>query len=164
MAAGPRGSLFSHSPHRTRRHVMHYLPPRFLPSSHPYNSAATMGPANKIGPPMKSLALTLCLLAFSAPVWAVTPEAAWKADLADTNKAYTATPHAILKIQDAAYLGEGDRASLVGKPGMPGSYKWVSGARGDAVLVAAFTGGKPVITKNGNALGHALADVAVDKD
>lgn len=122
-----------------------------------------MGPT-KIGPPMKSLLLCMCLVAFSAPAWAATPEAAWRADLADTNKAYTATPHAILKIQDAAYLGEGNSASLVGKRGSPGSYKWVNGARTDAVLVAAFADGKPVITKSGKALANPLADVAVDKD
>ena len=123
-----------------------------------------MGPVHNIEPTMKSLFLALCLLTVSAPAWAATPEAAWKADLVDTNKAYTATPHAILKIQDAAYLGEGNSASLVGKRGVPGSYKWVNGARTDAVLVAAFTGGKPVITKSGNALANPLTDVAVDKD
>jgi len=119
---------------------------------------------HNIEPTMKSLFLALCLLTLSAPAWAATPKAAWKADLVDTNKAYTATPHAILKIQDAAYLGEGNSASLVGKRGVPGSFKWVNGARTDAVLVAAFTGGKPVITKSGNALANPLADVAVDKD
>src|ERR1700686_2507301 len=111
---------------------------------------------NKIELPMKSVAIALCLLAFSAPAWAITPEAAWKADLVDTNKAYAAKPHAILKIQDAAYLGEGSSASLVGKPGQPGSYKWVSGARADATLVAGFAGGKPVITKNGKTLANPL--------
>ena len=113
---------------------------------------------------MKTFALVLCLFAISAPALAVTPEAAWKADLADTNKAYAAKPHAILKIQDAAYLGEGNSASLVGEPGQPGSYKWVSGVQADAALVAGFAGGKPVITKNGKALGKPLAEVAVDKD
>lgn len=133
-------------------------------SSHRSNGAATMGPANMIGRSVKALVLACCLLAFSAPAWAITPEAAWKADLVDTNKAYAAKPHAILKIQDAAYLGEGNSASLVGKPGQPGSYKWVNGTRADAVLIAGFAGGKPVIAKYGKALANPLADVSVDKD
>jgi uncharacterized protein (DUF1684 family) len=106
----------------------------------------------------------LCLLAFSVPAWAVTPEAAGNADLAKTNKDHAATPHAIVKIQDAAYLGEGNSASLVGKREAPDSYKWMPGVRADAVLVAGFAGGKPVISKNGKPLANPLADVAVDKD
>jgi hypothetical protein len=106
----------------------------------------------------------LFLLSFPANALAVAPEAAWKADLADTNKAYSAAPHAILKIQDAAYLGEGARASLMGKHGVPGSYKWANGERAGAVLVAAFEGGKPVLSKDGKALAKPLAAVAIDKD
>jgi len=87
----------------------------------------------------------------------------WKADLADTNRAYSVTPHAILKIQDAAYLGEGNSATLVGKKGNPASYKWKSGTGGGS-LVATYKGGKLILTKNGKALGNAMADVPVDKD
>jgi hypothetical protein len=111
---------------------------------------------------MKTLAIAACLLV-AAPALARTPEAAWKADLVDTNKAYSVVPHAILKIQDAAYLGEGNSASLVGTRGVPGSYKWVSGDKPDAVLVAAFRDGKPVLEKNGSALAKPLADVVVDR-
>jgi uncharacterized protein (DUF1684 family) len=116
------------------------------------------------GATMRYLSIALFLLVFSSEAFAVAPEPAWRADLADTNKAYSATPHAILKIQDAAYLGEGESASLVGSRGAPGSYKWVSGTRANAVLVASFAHGKPVVTKDGKALANALADVAVDKD
>ena len=59
-----------------------------------------MNRTNKIGLLMKSLSLAACLLVVSLPALAVTPEAAWKADLADTNKDYTVVPHAILKIRD----------------------------------------------------------------
>lgn len=112
---------------------------------------------------MKFLVLALCLLAAAAPALARTPEAAWKADLVDTDKAYSVAPHAILKIQDAAYLGEGNSASLVGRRGDPGSYKWVSGDKPGAVLVAGFRGGKPVLEKDGKPLAKPLADVVVDK-
>ncbi|HEY3778755.1 MAG TPA: DUF1684 domain-containing protein [Rhizomicrobium sp.] len=113
---------------------------------------------------MKFLVLAACFVAAAAPALALSPEAAWKADLVDTNKAYSVTPHAILKIQDAAYLGEGNSASLVGTRGDPESYKWQPGEMPDAVLVAAFKGGKPALEKAGKPLAKPLADVAVDKD
>src|SRR5690348_7212180 len=53
-----------------------------------------------------------------------TPENAWKAGIADENKAYAKTPHAMLKIQDAAYLHEGETAVLMGRKGVPASYRW----------------------------------------
>jgi len=111
---------------------------------------------------MKFPLLAACLVTLASPALAVAPETAWKADLARTDKDYAVVPHAILKIQDAAYLGEGNSASLVGRRGVPGSYKWLPGKRADAVLVATFAGGKPVIEKAGKALANPLADVAVD--
>ena len=113
---------------------------------------------------MKSLALAAYLLAVSAPGVALAPEAAWKADIANTNKDYSVTPHAMLKIQDAAYLGEGNSASLMGRRGVPGSYKWMPGVQPGAVLVAAFSGGKPVLKKDGKPLANPLVDIVVDKD
>ncbi|HEX4157249.1 MAG TPA: DUF1684 domain-containing protein [Rhizomicrobium sp.] len=113
---------------------------------------------------MKSFALAAALVVVSAPVFALAPEAAWKANIADTNKAYTMGRHAILKIQDAAYLGEGNTASLVGQRGAPGSYKWVQGDRPGAALVAGFSRGKPVLKKDGKPLANPLADITVDKD
>jgi uncharacterized protein (DUF1684 family) len=111
---------------------------------------------------MKTVLLAASLAAFSAPALAIAPEEAWKADIAKTNKAYTVEHHAILKIQDAAYLGEGNTASLIGQHGAPGSYKWVQGEQPGAVLVAAYMGGKPVLKKDGKPLAKPLADVAVD--
>lgn len=114
---------------------------------------------------MKTLVLAASVLAAAAgPALALAPEAAWKADLLDTNNAYSVTPHAILKIQDAAYLGEGNSASLVGSKGVPGSYKWVPGEKAGAALVAAYKDGKPVLEKDGRPLAKPLADVVVDRD
>ncbi|HTW34540.1 MAG TPA: DUF1684 domain-containing protein [Rhizomicrobium sp.] len=95
---------------------------------------------------------------------AASPEAIWKAGLADTDRDYAVVPHAILKIQDAAYLGEGESATLMGKRGYPGSYKWVPGIRPGGALVAKYAGGKPVLERNGQALDNPLADVPIDKD
>ena len=113
---------------------------------------------------MKSHVLAACLVLLSVPALALAPEAAWKASIADTNKAYTMVPHAILKIQDAAYLGEGNSASLIGQRGDPGSYKWVQGEQPNAVLVAGFSDGKPVLKKDGKPLADPLADVKIDRD
>lgn len=99
-----------------------------------------------------------------SPALAATPEAAWKADLAETNKDFAVVPHAILKIQDAAYLGEGDSASLTGTRGLPGSYKWVAGRQSNAILVAEFAGGHAVVKMAGKAVANPLADIPVDKD
>jgi uncharacterized protein (DUF1684 family) len=113
---------------------------------------------------MKSVFVLASFLAVSLPALALTPEEAWKADLVETNKDYAVKPHAILKIQDAAYLGEGKSASLMGTRGVPGSYKWVSGRQANAALVAEFADGKPVIEKAGARIANPLADVQIDKD
>jgi uncharacterized protein (DUF1684 family) len=113
---------------------------------------------------MKFLLIAASLAAFLTPALAVAPEAAWTADIADTNKAYTETHHALLKIQDAAYLGEGNSASLRGQRGVPGSYKWIQGEQPGAALVAGFSGGKPVLKQDGKPLANALADITIDKD
>jgi uncharacterized protein (DUF1684 family) len=102
------------------------------------------------------------LLSTAAAALTLTPEQSWKADLVETNKAYTDTPHAILKIQDAAYLGEGNSATLVGKPGQPGSYKWKPGITMGAV-VATYKGGKLTLTKDGKPVANPMADLAIDK-
>jgi uncharacterized protein (DUF1684 family) len=115
---------------------------------------------------MKTSAIAITAVLFSTVAVAATktPEQMWKADLADTNLAYTTKPHAILKIQDAAYLGEGNSASLAGTKGKPGSYKWVSGAINNPVLVAKYSGGKLTITHGGKPVANAMADIQIDKD
>ena len=68
---------------------------------------------------------------------APSPEAAWKADIAAGNKHFSAEPHAILKIQDAAYLRDGDSSSLVGVKGKPESYRWVKGSSAKGAVLFA---------------------------
>jgi uncharacterized protein (DUF1684 family) len=111
-----------------------------------------------------TITITAILLSTAAIAATKTPEQTWKADLADTNLAYTTRPHAILKIQDAAYLGEGNRASLAGTKGKPGSYKWVSGAVANPVLVASYRDGKLAMTRGGKPVANAMADIPIDKD
>jgi hypothetical protein len=67
------------------------------------------------------LAVTAALTMLAAAPAPSTIEAEWKAGIADANKDWATIPHAILKIQDAAYLGEGQSATLVGTKGKPTS-------------------------------------------
>src|SRR5277367_3960609 len=95
----------------------------------------------------------LCSAAFAVP----SPLEAWKASLLDDNKDWAAKPHAILKIQDAAYLGEGESATLVGTKGKPESWHWVAGTTVAGALVASVKAGHPVVVKNGKT--YADADI-----
>jgi uncharacterized protein (DUF1684 family) len=114
---------------------------------------------------MKKLVALAATLLVSTAALAVklTPEAAWKADLVETNKHYSVVPHAILKIQDAAYLGEGNMASLIGTKGNPASYKWKTGRVAGAVAVALYAKGKPIISKEGKAVADPLVPIPIDK-
>jgi Protein of unknown function (DUF1684) len=68
---------------------------------------------------------------------APSPEAAWKADIVAGNKHFSDEPHAILKIQDAAYLRDGDSSSLVGIKGKPESYHWIKGSSAKGAVLFA---------------------------
>jgi hypothetical protein len=95
-----------------------------------------------------------------------TPEEIWKAGIADQNNAYSKTPHAMLKIQDSAYLHDGDRAVLQGVKGKPGSYHWSHDPHAGGVLTVALHGGKITATENGKALDPTLIgkSIPIDKD
>ncbi|HWY63067.1 MAG TPA: DUF1684 domain-containing protein [Rhizomicrobium sp.] len=97
---------------------------------------------------------------------ASSPQQAWKAAIADQNKDYAQIPHAMLKIQDSAYLGEGETAVLDGKPGQPGSWRWHNDGKGEGALRVAFKRGKLSVTQNGKPLDPAqiTKSIAVDKD
>jgi len=107
-------------------------------------------------------ALAALLLAAAAPA-ALSPEQEWRKELAEANDAWAKKPHAILKIQDAAYLGEGQSAVLMGEKGKPGSYKWFSGSTG-GVLSVSLRGGRLSGTFGGKPLDDAAFKhgVAVD--
>jgi len=113
------------------------------------------------------LALLPPLLA-AAPVSMVAsplpPEAQWKADIAGQNEAYARRTHAMLKIQDSVYLGEGDTAVLTGIKGRLGSWKWSRDGKGPLTL--ALKGGKLTVTKDGRPVDPRLitASVTVDTD
>ena len=104
---------------------------------------------------------TLMLAAAPAPL---SPEAAWRAGIVDANKAWSKIPHAILKIQDAAYLGEGQSATLVGVHGKPDSYRWTSGPVDKGFLTVGFHGGHLSGTMGGRTLDEATLQKSVPID
>ncbi len=92
------------------------------------------------------------------------PEAQWKKDIDGQNEAYSKRPHAMLKIQDSIYLGEGDHAVLAGVKGRPGSWKWSQkpGVRG--VLALSVKAGKLTVLKDGRPVDPKLVGVSVPVD
>ncbi|HJW42068.1 MAG TPA: DUF1684 domain-containing protein [Rhizomicrobium sp.] len=86
----------------------------------------------------------------------------WRDGIADANKDWAQVPHAILKIQDAAYLGEGQSATLTGTKGNPASYRWVPG-KGAGILVATYSGGKLMGAMGGKPVDLSKS-VPVDTD
>jgi uncharacterized protein (DUF1684 family) len=95
---------------------------------------------------MRPILIAAALFALCTAAFAATPQEIWKASLLDDNTGWAQAPHAILKIQDAAYLGEGQSAVLVGTRGNARSWHWSTGA---GELTASVKNGQPVIEKDG---------------
>lgn len=81
-----------------------------------------------------------------------TPAEEWKASLAADNAAWATAKHAILKINDAAYVHEGAFVSLIGDPAKPATWHWAKGKQPKAALIAGFASGKPQLFQNGKQL------------
>jgi len=115
-----------------------------------------------------ALVVTGAHAATAVPKHVPTPEEAFKASLVEDNADWATKKHAILKINDAAYVHAGEFVSLVGNAKNPDSWKWAKGKQAGAVVIASFAGGKPLVTKAGNALSDdALkngVDIAPDVD
>jgi hypothetical protein len=89
---------------------------------------------------------------------APTPAEQWKASLLEANAAWSTDKHALLKINDAAYIHAGEFVSLTGDAKKPESWRWVKGKQPGAVLTATFAGGKPLVVKSGKPVtAEALA-------
>jgi uncharacterized protein (DUF1684 family) len=106
-------------------------------------------------------ALSVVALMLSA-AQAATQRQIWKAELVRANAAYATEQHAILKINDAAYIHAGETVSLVGQPGKPASWYWVKGARKDGVLVVSYSGGRAQITKRGASVPAKTLERGID--
>jgi len=114
---------------------------------------------------MVSAALGLALtVAVAAAPAALSPAEEWRKEIGEANVGWAKAPHAILKIQDAAYLGEGQSATLTGVKGRPDSYRWVPGKAPNGVLTATYANGHMSAAMNGNALDEVALEkgVAID--
>ncbi len=110
-----------------------------------------------------ALAISAALLLLAAAPAAKSVEQAWRDGIADANKDWAKAPNAILKIQDAAYLGEGQSATLTGIKGKPETYKWMPGKTA-GILTATFHAGKMTATMGGSALDDAAMQKSVPID
>jgi len=104
------------------------------------------------------LAATLLLVAGAAV--AATPQQDWKAGIADQNVSYAQKPHAMLKIQDSAYIGEGQAAVLTGRKGDAASWRWARS--GSGALTASIKGGKLSVSKAGDITRGIAIDSGID--
>ena len=111
-------------------------------------------------------ALILALLPMLMAAAPLPPEAQWKKDIEGQNFAYAKRPHAMLKIQDSVYLGEGETAVLAGVKGKPASWKWNSKPGAKGPLTLAVRGGRLMVTKDGKPVDPKRVgeSVAVDTD
>ncbi|GAA0555677.1 DUF1684 domain-containing protein [Rhizomicrobium electricum] len=111
-----------------------------------------------------ALAAALVLTAADAK----TPAEVWKDGIKDANAVWATQKHAYLKINDAAYLHEGEFASLIGDPKKPATWHWAKGKAANAALIASFQKGKAVLTKGGKPVPEAALangiDIAPDID
>jgi len=89
---------------------------------------------------------------------AKTPVEVWKDGIKEANAVWATEQHAYLKINDAAYLHDGEFVSLVGDTKKPATWHWAKGKRPNAVLLAGFVKGKPVLSKAGKPLPAAALD------
>jgi hypothetical protein len=112
---------------------------------------------------MKSRAALFLLALPVLPVSGSTPEQDWKTAIAEENRDYVQTPHAMLKIQDAVYVGEGQSATLTGIAGSPASWHWQEG-RAKGVLHVAFHGGKLSVMRDGRPVPGIEKSIPVDRD
>jgi uncharacterized protein (DUF1684 family) len=113
---------------------------------------------------MRRIGLAVCFAVLATTAFAApTPQEAFRASLVNDNKDWAEKPHAILKIQDAAYLGEGQSSNLIGIKGKPNSYHWGSGA---GLLTASVKNGHPVIVKDGKTYSETeiAKGITIDTD
>ena len=113
---------------------------------------------------MKLRAALLLAAITVLPAAAATPQEEWKARIETANEHWGKAPHAILKIQDAVYLGEGDEATLSGVKGDAGSWSFRNDADAKGPLHLAIHHGQLSVTLNGKpvSLDDIKKSVAID--
>jgi hypothetical protein len=115
---------------------------------------------------MRPLIAAVAILVLGAAAPPPSVEAIWKDGIAGQNKAYAQTPHAMLKIQDSAYLGDGQTAVLQGQKGRPGSWRWSHDAKAQGALRVWVAGGRITVMQNRKPVDPVQLEksVAIDAD
>ena len=116
--------------------------------------------------PKTAPVLLLALFLGTMAAWAQAPEEAWKKAIAEQNRDYGRVPHAMLKIQDAVYLGDGEAAGLQGRQGQPGSWRWAKNTTAPAALNISLKDKKVTVIRNGKAVDPSSLQngLSLDKD
>jgi hypothetical protein len=111
-------------------------------------------------------ALSLILSLQAATAAAETRQELWKKAIAEQNKHYSQVPHAMLTIQDAVYLGDGEVAALQGHQGQTASWRWTKKAGVPAILWASLKGKKFTVLWNGKTVDPSSLEkgLSLDKD
>ncbi len=104
---------------------------------------------------MKRMIIAAAIAATAFGAMAKTSEETWKAELADANNGWAHAHFAILKIEDATYLRNGDVATLTGTKGKADSYRWKSGKVTGGILTATVHDGHPSVTMGGKTYSEA---------
>jgi uncharacterized protein (DUF1684 family) len=97
----------------------------------------------------RKLTVGLALLLGTTAALAQTPEDTWKKEIAEQNRHYSQVAHAMLKIQDAVYLGEGEAASLQGRPDQAASWRWTKNSAASTILQVSLKNQKLTVARNG---------------
>ena len=113
-------------------------------------SALHIVPGHDAGPVDDLIAEGLLVAGFGAQTVQARPSdarAAWEHELAEANAAYAGNRRAILKVDDAVYLKDGETAALVAPRPGEARYRWVMGGSPDALLSARYADGKGLVLR-----------------
>jgi hypothetical protein len=113
---------------------------------------------------MRAARLVPILLAPLLLAAAPDPVTVWKQGIADQNKFYSQTPHAMLKIQGSVYLAEGESTVLEGRKGDAASWRWNSKPGATGPLRLAIKGGRISITHDGKPVAPAQLQKSIVVD
>jgi|HubBroStandDraft_1064217.scaffolds.fasta_scaffold00289_30 uncharacterized protein (DUF1684 family) len=113
-----------------------------------------------------AFALVFAALVLNVARAAQTPEDAWRQAITQENTDYGQGPHAMLKIQDSAYLAEGQSAELLGRIGEPDSWHWSRTSEAPGTLSISVKDGRLAILSRGEPVdpGQIARSVPVDED
>ena len=109
-------------------------------------------------------AFSVILSLQTAVAAAETPQEAWRKDIAEQNKHYSQVPHAMLKIQDAVYLGDGEAAALQGHQEQSAGWRWTKRAGAPGILRVSFKDKKLTAIWNGKAVDSSSIERGLSLD